>query len=253
MKIQYASDLHLEFNKNVDFLNSHRLIPSAEILILAGDIFPFFKYNENVKYFDFLSESFTEIYWLPGNHEYYYSDVIRYHKFGEKLVRPNIHVVKDKVVTINEVNLIFTTLWGNISVRNELYIKSHVSDFSCIRINGDDFKPKHFNELHKESLTFLENELELRQNEKNIIITHHVPTLFNYSEEYKNSPLNEAFVVELYDLVNKYQPEAWIYGHSHLNTPEFRIGKTKLLTNQLGYVEMHEHNAFRLNAIVNIE
>ncbi len=252
MKIQYASDLHLEFTENYSFLFRNRLIPKADILILAGDIYPFFKYNDSEKYFDFLSESFQEVYWLPGNHEYYYSDVIRYHKFGEKPVRPNIHVIKDRVVTIDGVNLIFTTLWGNISVKNELYIKSHVSDFSCIRINGEDFRPKHFNELHKQSLLFLENELDLRRNEKNVVITHHVPTLLNYNKEYKISPINEAFAVELYDFIEGYQPEAWMYGHSHVNTPEFNIGKTRLVTNQLGYVEMNEHLKFRLDAIIEI-
>jgi hypothetical protein len=36
----------------------------------------------------------------------------------------------------------------------------------------------------------------------------------------------------------------WIYGHHHHNTPEFSIGKTTLLTNQLGYVGYGEHKGF---------
>jgi Icc-related predicted phosphoesterase len=252
MKIQYCSDLHLEFIQNFDFLQSNKIIPKADILILAGDIFLFFLNIENEKYFDFLSNSFKEIYWLPGNHEYYKSDIIRYHKYKEKKIRPNIHVVRNEVVSFNGINLIFSTLWGNISPKNELYIKSHVSDFNQISYNGEGFKPNHFNQLHVEAKAFLEKELQKRQSEKNIVITHHVPTLFNYPEEYKNSPLNEAFAVEMYDFIEKYQPEAWIYGHSHVNTPEFKIGKTRMLTNQLGYVVLNEHKTFKLDAFIDI-
>lgn len=252
MKIQYASDLHLEFIKNTYFLHSNKLIPKADILILAGDIFLFYKKTENEKYFDFLSKTFKKIYWLPGNHEYYGSDIIRYHKFLERTIRPNIHVMNNQVVSIDGINLIFSILWGNISPKNELFVKSMVSDFSYISYDGEDFRPKHFNQLHQEAKAFLEKELQNRQGEKNIVITHHVPTLLNYSEEYKNKPINEAFAVEMSDIIKKYLPEAWIYGHSHVNTPEFTIGKTRMLTNQLGYVEMEEHKDFRLDAYFEI-
>jgi Icc-related predicted phosphoesterase len=252
MKIQYASDLHLEFTQNTYYLHANKLIPKADILVLAGDIYLFSKNTDTVKFFDYLSENFREVYWLPGNHEYYHSDIIRYHKFKENPVRHNIHIVHNKVITIDGVNLIFSTLWSHISPQNELHIKSHLSDFSVISIDGDDFRPKHYNQLHAESLEFIIKELDRRKGEKNVVITHHVPTLYDYSEQYRNSPLNEAFVVELYDLIEKYQPEAWIYGHSHVNTPEFTIGKTKLVTNQLGYVLMDEHKSFKFDAFLNI-
>ncbi|MEM9885795.1 MAG: hypothetical protein AAF849_07880 [Bacteroidota bacterium] len=42
----------------------------------------------------------------------------------------------------------------------------------------------------------------------------------------------------------------WIYGHSHGNRKAFEIGETKLLTNQLGYVEMGEHFLFNRKAVI---
>jgi len=39
MKIQYCSDLHLEFWDNEFFLKHNPLIPCGEILLLAGDTF----------------------------------------------------------------------------------------------------------------------------------------------------------------------------------------------------------------------
>ncbi len=38
MKVQYCSDLHLEFAQNARFLNETPIQPDGDILVLAGDI-----------------------------------------------------------------------------------------------------------------------------------------------------------------------------------------------------------------------
>ena len=77
-----------------------------------------------------------------------------------------------------------------------------------------------------------------------MVVTHHVPTYKNYPEKYKDSIINEAFAVELFDFIETFAPDYWIYGHTHGNTPDFEIGKTKLLTNQLGYMKYGEQDGF---------
>jgi hypothetical protein len=44
----------------------------------------------------------------------------------------------------------------------------------------------------------------------------------------------------------------WIYGHHHVATGNFDIGKTKPITNQLGYVH-HEHRKFDTGRALDIE
>ncbi len=72
MKIQYASDLHLEFADNSRYLREHPLEVAGEVLVLAGDI----GYIEDDNYskhpfWDRASENYKEVIVIPGNHEFY--------------------------------------------------------------------------------------------------------------------------------------------------------------------------------------
>jgi hypothetical protein len=58
--------------------------------------------------------------------------------------------------------------------------------------------------------------------------------------------------VELFDLIESSEIAYWVYGHHHTNTPEFTIGNTKLITNQLGYVQRNELRLFETNKVFKI-
>jgi hypothetical protein len=83
-------------------------------------------------------------------------------------------------------------------------------------------------------------------------VTHHVPTYINYPLKYKDSVLNDAFAVELSDLIEATAPDYWIYGHTHFNTPDFEIGETRLLTNQMGYLKYEEQSGYRSDRSFNL-
>jgi predicted phosphohydrolase len=252
MVLQYASDLHLEFPENKDFLFCNPIKPLGNVLLLAGDIVPFAILDKHNDFLNYVSDNFENTYWIPGNHEYYYSELTeRCGTFHEKM-KDNVHLLNNTVIENKYVNLIFSTLWSEISVPNRWHIERSMSDFQVIKYNGSRFNAKQFNHLHAESLTFLKQALRHHSTTKTVVVTHHVPTFSNYPEKYKGDVLNEAFAVELFDFIEDSVADFWIYGHSHFNTADFKIGRTKLLTNQLGYVKYGEQKLFNTKKFINL-
>ena len=251
MKIQYCSDLHLEFPENKEFLKSNPLQAKGDILILAGDIVPFVVMNNHGDFFDYISDNFEYTYWVPGNHEYYYYDISQKDGTINEKIRSNVFLVNNTSVQHNDIKFIFSTLWSKINPTNQWTIQRSMSDFQVIKYKEDIFTPFHYNQLHQESIQFIEQELNQIGPEKTIVVSHHIPTLLNYPEIYKANILNEAFAVELYDFIEKSKINYWIFGHHHQNIANFRIGKTQLTTNQLGYLSDNKHGLFKNDAVIN--
>ena len=244
MKIQFASDLHLEFIENKAFLNEKPLQIVGDVLLLAGDILPFRLLEKHNDFFSFLSDSFAVTYWVPGNHEYYHFNIATKCGVMNEKILSNVFLVNNTSVIHDDMMFIFSTLWSKISPAKEYQIQRDMNDFYVIKYRGYSLSIAQYNQLHADSLAFLKKELTLETSTKNVVVTHHVPTYKNYPEKYKDSIINEAFAVELFDLIDSTTPDYWIYGHTHSNTTDFEIGKTRLVTNQLGYVKYGEQLGF---------
>jgi predicted phosphohydrolase len=251
MVLQYASDLHLEFAENKKFLRANPIKPVGDLLLLAGDIVPFAVMDKHDDFFSYVSDHFENTYWIPGNHEYYYSDLMnRTGTFCEK-IKENVLLLNNTVVHHGELDLIFSTLWSHIGMPNQWKIENSLSDFQVIKDQGDMFTTFRYNQEHEECLNFVKEALLAKTN-KSVVVSHHAPTLFNYPEKYKGDALNDAFAVELFDLIERNGPDVWIYGHTHGNTMGFTIANTLVVTNQLGYVAYDEHHDFNNDMVVKI-
>ena len=244
MTIQYASDLHLEFPENKKFLQTNPLLPKGDILLLDGDIVPFGLLDKHKDFFTYLSDNFETTYWIPGNHEYYYFDVATKCGVINEKIKSNVFLVNNTSVLHQNTKLIFSTLWSKISTGNQWEIERSMSDFQVIKYNGYRFSADRFNQLHEDSIAFINKELKEQTTGNMVVATHHIPTFLHYPKQYKGDILNEAFAVELFDTIESSDINYWIYGHHHTNTPDFKIGKTTLLTNQLGDVQHNEHHLF---------
>jgi len=252
LELQYASDLHIEFPANKEYLKQHPLHAVGEVLVLAGDIVPFALMDKHQNFFSYVADNFKTTYWLPGNHEYYHFDIAEKSGVLHEKIRSNVFLVNNTSVVHENAKLIFSTLWSHISPGYQWQIERSLNDFHLIKHKGYRFSAEQYNQLHAESLAFIQNELKTVQKEKIAVFTHHCPTFLNYPEQYKGDVLNEAFAVELFDMIETSRIDYWSYGHHHSNIPKFSIGNTKLITNQLGYVQRNEHRLFETSKVIDL-
>jgi Icc-related predicted phosphoesterase len=255
MKIQYCSDLHLEFPENNRHVNKNPILPVGEILLLAGDILPFALNHLEYSFFDYVADHFEAVYWVPGNHEYYGTDLSTMPSNFEESIRPNIlllnNITKEIPDPEGSIELIFSTLWSHIPPHLTEIVTTRVQDFSQILWKGNQMTPQVYNQLHQQALEFLGTALGSNCTRK-MVISHHCPSFLNYPKKHQKDPINAFFASNLDDFIQKTAPNAWIFGHHHSNIPPFLIGKTMLYTNQLGYTKFREGAGFDRSATITV-
>lgn len=250
MKIQFASDLHLEFPANSKFLKSNPLQQIGDILILGGDIVPFRIMEQFKDFFKFCSDNFETTYWIPGNHEYYHSELgNRIGQFKEE-IESNVFLLNNQVIDKAETRIILSTLWTPISSEKAWYIQNGLNDYRLIKDKDSYITTSRSTELFNENLAFIQKSVSTNLQKKCVVVTHHVPTFTDYPKEYRNSNINEAFATDLNEFIKNSTIDYWMYGHHHRNIPDFKIGNTELLTNQLGYVSHNEHFDFNWSKFI---
>lgn len=252
MRIQYASDLHLEFGENSKWLKDNPLIPSADVLVLAGDIG--YLGDSNYKthpFWDQVSKDYKRVIVVPGNHELYkFFDINELHDGWTLEIRQNVKVYYNSVISLDEdTDLIVSTLWARISPSEEYLTEHCVSDFRRILNGNHRLSSQRFNEEHDRCRRFIEKTVSESRAKNIIVVTHHVPSFALIAEEFKGSLINGAFTVELGKYIADSRINYWIYGHSHRNINK-TIGNTRCLSNQLGYVFQNEHHSFCRDAVI---
>lgn len=245
MKIQYASDLHLEFADNWRFLKENPLQVTGDILILAGDIGYLGDENyTNHPFWDWASENYQQVIACMGNHEFYkYYDIATLHDGCRIPIRDNVNSYYNAVVHIGDIDIIVSTLWAKIPLKEAYYTERVISDFHRILYNDELLTFSDFNREHERCLAFVKKAVEESMAKHKIVVTHHVPSFKMQCPKFADSLANGAFTVELEDFINEHDIDYWIYGHSHYNV-DVTIGNTRCLSNQLGYVFHNEHLTF---------
>jgi predicted phosphodiesterase len=254
-KIQFVSDLHLEFRRNEKA--SNLITPVAPILALLGDSCCLALDEDFVLFARFIEEvkpKFKAILIVPGNHEYYYTPDKRIKPtFGNTVQGtqrrlqnfcdkdPKLHYFERRSLTLkvdgNKFVILGTTLWTRIPKSREKELRSLMNDYNHIYVaavrNGEKIirklLPADVNRFHTMSKNFLEKEIEkaYKSNARVIILSHHMP----YIKDEKNH--HPGYSSDM-DSILKPNVIAWLYGHTHEEDRTKRKG-VLYLSNPKGY------------------
>jgi Icc-related predicted phosphoesterase len=230
MKIHVLSDLHTEFAK---------FIPpetNADVVILAGDI------GVGSGGMEWAASQFQTkpVIYIPGNHEYYHHNIDSIDTF-RTAAPDNIDVLNDDTLVLDDVRFLGSTLWTDFRFNGDgeaWFARNHaklwMEDFSSIRNGFRSFTPEDSVYLHRRSVAWLVDELEKDFDGSTVVVTHHLPAAKSVDKRYANDPLNPAFASRLEGIIEKYQPEVWIHGHTHVSC-DYEIFGTRVVCNPRGY------------------
>ncbi len=248
MKIQILSDLHLEFKYREYDLRG------CDVLILAGDI------HTGTKGIEWIKGKVKDIpvLYVMGNHEYYnntYPNLL--YKCKEISKGTNIHVLENESKTINNVTFHCATFWTDFELFDNPQIAKFecqlkMSDYYCIRMepNYSKMRADITQKLHFKTRKWLSKSLSESKTDKNIVITHHAPSIHSVAPRYKKSLLTTGFASNLEDFIIKHQPNLWIHGHVH-DAVDYFIDKTRVVCNPFGYPHEND-NGFQDQMILDI-
>ena len=248
MKIQIISDLHQEFGyTDLSFDN-------ADIVVLAGDV------NLGTKGIEWIKAKISgkPVIYVLGNHEYYKGSYPKtLHKIKEAAQDSNVFVLENSFADIEGIRFHGTTLWTDFSifgnpVQYGMICQSVMNDYKKIKRDPSYSKMRTVDifKIHQFSKLWLQQSLEEAKGMKNIVVTHHAPSIHSVPEQYKNDPVTSAYASNLEDLIQEYQPLYWIHGHIH--TPsDYEIGATKIICNPHGYID-EKYNGYEKELIIEI-
>jgi Icc-related predicted phosphoesterase len=253
-RIQIASDLHIEFT-GMDAELDTVAEQSRDILIVAGDL------AEGTRGFDWLTyqTQFSEVVFVPGNHEYYghdIDDVDRKFRAFEK-TNSRFHFLQLDIVELYGVRIAGCTLWTDmmgLSDWDKRMVEKSMSDFHCITKRGARFTPQISNGINMGHRNWL-----MLQKDIDIVVTHHAPSdqsITPYWQEH-GKLLNPGFAGNSDDIIHALQPKFWIHGHMHSFLRYWhdqKINGTQVICNPRGYGGSYqERTGFDDNFMISLE
>lgn len=228
MKVQIASDLHLEFfvDEGKRFIEQFLDATDVDVLILAGDIFVCDDFKRAKQTFTWFKTKYKNVVYIPGNHEYYGRIMGDARKDLEKAaLETGVELLGvGQIAVVEGQRFIGDTMWFPWTMDHALY-SGLMSDFSCIK----GFIENVFN-INKQCRHWFRRVIK----PNDIVVTHHLPSRQSVSPQYEHSPLNRFFVSDVEGIIKATKPKLWVHGHTH--TPaDYMLGKTRVVCNPRGY------------------
>ena len=268
INLSLHSDLHHENNFHKPLIRD-KIITSieADIFILAGDI-----HNGlgSINYASAVAKKNNKpVLLVAGNHEYYGHDLkqMEAQLREEAAKRENVYFLEKDAIVLNNVRFLGCTLWSNFELYEQddpgnrmFYMEKAqnlISDFHNITVNGSLIRGWQMVKLHQTCMVWLTSQLETQHSGPTVVITHFPPVPGCIEDKWKTTPpefneLSPYFVNDLRAFINTWQPDFWLYGHTHSNI-NLKIGRTHIITNQQGYISHDDGAGYQTDFLIQVD
>lgn len=251
MKVDYISDLHLDFHirhdgnyekwENKTHLFLEKLLPDTkgEVIVIAGDLS---HYNIQSKWcLEFFSKQYEHVFFVMGNHDYYLVSNGQRDKYKKKskereyelisLIESltNVTMLSDfNVFNFNNLKIAGATSWYPLAEFKDVSFFNTVSNDSKL-ITGLDIG----NENYHESLGYENME------DVDILVTHVPPIIIDSHHKHGDT---SCYLNELKGIKARYH----VFGHCHEQAVYNKAG-IKFYINSIGYPDEWMHNMNPMN------
>lgn len=237
MKIQLASDLHLEFLERR--FPGERIIepePSADILVLAGDI------HNGTNAVASFADWPVPILYVAGNHEFY-GNVWEQTRadLRKACAETNIHFLDNDAFEFKGVRFLGCTMWTDFRLQGFTQsacmssVEEALNDYHVIATQEGTLQARDTLADHELSRWWLEGELTKPYPGKTVVVTHHGPHPLSIHPRYIGNRVNAGFVSDLTPLIQK--ADLWLHGHVHDSFDYSDVGRCRVVANPSGYVK----------------
>jgi predicted phosphodiesterase len=241
MKLLALADLHHDFYdaKRMDPLKriSEAQLHAVTHCVLAGDLT-----NKGHKRWrtslEWIGDRIPEakIFIMPGKHYYYDSSIDREDKLRDTAQTGGATFVQKSELIFGQHRILCCSLWTDFEIYGDRaasmrHASTHMNDYHLIRVAKEGYRklaPAHTAQIHLDHRRWLEEKLAKRFDGETTIITHHANALID------QRAIGPCYASNLEAMILKYQPERWIYGHTH-HRVKFTIGQTRLVNVSVGY------------------
>jgi len=250
LNISLLSDLHLECSSFVP--STHHV----DIVVLAGDI------GVGTQGIEWAKSVFdVPVVYVPGNHEYQDPRFsMREHQacMLEASTDSNVHLLDNKVLMINGVRFIGSTLWTDLTRapsalycdENRIIVDDEVSRDVGGRVH---FSTDYAQLLFEQNKAWLKAELSKPFTGVTVVVSHHAPSFQSVHAQYAGNVWNPCFISDMEDLMRD-GVDLWLHGHTH-NNFDYRAGGTRVVCNPRGYPHPlggWENQAFNQSFIIEV-
>jgi Icc-related predicted phosphoesterase len=238
MKIWVLSDIHCELTLGWDLPPASRW-PEFDTLVMAGDLMPRMEHGV-----EWLRKRFIDrpVVYVAGNHEAYRCDIDRTReKAKEAATDSNVFVLENETIALHGTRFIAGTLWTDFQLFGapDMAMRTaaeKMNDYRLIRTNSYSRQLRPVDTLSRHMITrsFIESELAKPFSGPTVIVTHHAPYRGAIRRGHEQDILSAAYVSDLSEIIERYQPALWIYGHTH-QSDDTCIARTRVVSNAKGY------------------